>query len=45
LAMYWSFSSGISVKLHNPPASGKLRPIPEEIYQTLLTNKKPENLD
>jgi hypothetical protein len=26
--------------LHNPPANGKQGPIPEEIYQTLLTNKK-----
>jgi hypothetical protein len=28
--------------LHNPPANGKQGPIPEEIYQTLLTNKKKE---
>jgi hypothetical protein len=42
--MYWSFSSGVGVNLHNPPAIGKQGPIPEEIYQALLTNKKPENL-
>jgi hypothetical protein len=27
------------------PANGKEEPIPEEIYQTLLTNKKQGNLD
>jgi hypothetical protein len=26
--------------LHNPQANGKQGPIPEEIHQTLLTNKK-----
>jgi hypothetical protein len=31
--------------LHNPPANEKQEPIPEEIYQTLLTNKKQGNLD
>jgi hypothetical protein len=31
--------------LHNPPANGKQGPIHEEIYQTLLTNKKQGNLD
>jgi hypothetical protein len=31
--------------LHNPPANGKQGPIPEEIYQTLLTNKKQGNLN
>jgi hypothetical protein len=31
--------------LHNPPANGKQGPIPEEIFQTLLTNKKQRNLD
>jgi hypothetical protein len=30
---------------HNPPANGKQRLIPEEMSQTLLTNKKQENLD
>jgi hypothetical protein len=40
LALYWLFSSGTGVKFVN----GKQGPIPEEIYQTLLTNKKQENL-
>jgi hypothetical protein len=31
--------------MHNPPANGKQEPIPEEISQTLLTNKKKENVD
>jgi hypothetical protein len=31
--------------LRNHPADGKQGPIPEEIYQTLLTNKKQGNLD
>jgi hypothetical protein len=30
--------------LHNLPANGKHGPIPEEIYQTLLTNKKQGSL-
>jgi hypothetical protein len=31
--------------LHNPPANGKQGPIPEEMFQTLLTNEKQGNLD
>jgi hypothetical protein len=31
--------------LHNPPANGKQGLIPEEMSQTLLTNKKQENTD
>ncbi len=31
--------------LHNPPAIGKQVLITEEIYHTLLTNKKQGNLD
>jgi hypothetical protein len=34
------FSSGVGVNLHNPPANGKQEPIPEKIYQILLTSKK-----
>jgi hypothetical protein len=46
LALYWLFSSGVGLNLHNPPANGKQGPIPKkEIYQTLLTIKKQENLD
>jgi hypothetical protein len=40
LALYWSFSSGVGVNLYNPPANGKQEPIPEEMSQTLQTNKK-----
>ncbi len=45
LRMFWIFSSGVGVNLHNPPANGKQGPIPEEIYQTPLTNKKQRNLE
>jgi hypothetical protein len=31
--------------LHSPAANGKQGAIPEEMFQTLLANKKPENLD
>jgi hypothetical protein len=36
---------GVGVNLHNPLANRKQRPIPEEIYHTLLTNKKQGNLN
>jgi hypothetical protein len=39
LALYWLFSSGIGVNLHNLPADEKQGVIPEEIYQTLLTEQ------
>jgi hypothetical protein len=39
------FPRRFSVKLHNPPANGKQRPIPEEMSQILLINKKQGNLD
>jgi hypothetical protein len=42
LALHWLFSSGVGVNLHNPPTNRKQGPIPEEISQTLLTNKKQE---
>jgi hypothetical protein len=45
LALYWLFSSGVGVNLPNTPANGKQGPIPGEISQTLLTNKKKGNLD
>jgi hypothetical protein len=38
------FSSGVGAKFHKLPANGKQGPIPEEIYQTLLNNKKKGNL-
>jgi hypothetical protein len=37
------FFSGVNS--HIPPANGKQGPIHEEIFQTLLTNKKQGNLD
>ncbi len=38
-------SSCFGVNLHNPPTNGKKGPIPEEMSQTLLTNKKQGNWD
>jgi hypothetical protein len=38
LVLYWCIG-------RLPPANGKQGLIPEEIYQTLLTNKKQGNLD
>jgi hypothetical protein len=45
LALYLSFSSGVGVTfahstLHSPTGNSKQGPIPEEMSQTLLTNKK-----
>jgi hypothetical protein len=41
LELYWSFSSGVGLKFAQPfKANGKKSTIPEETYQTLLTNKK-----
>jgi hypothetical protein len=45
LALYLSISSGVGENLHNPPANGKQGSIPEEMSQTLLTNKKLGKLD
>jgi hypothetical protein len=38
------FTSSAGVKFHNPTANGKQGLMPEEIYETLLTNKKQGNL-
>jgi hypothetical protein len=38
-------SSGVGVKLAQPSSQWEQGPIPEEIYQTLLTIKKQGNLD
>jgi hypothetical protein len=38
------FPPTLAENLHNPPPNGKQGPIHEEIYQTLLTNKKQGNL-
>jgi hypothetical protein len=35
----------VAKKLQDPPAYGKQVLIPEEMSQTVLTNKKQENLD
>jgi hypothetical protein len=48
VALYWSFFSGIGVKCLQSSSQwelGKQGPIPEEIHQTLLTDKKHGNLD
>jgi hypothetical protein len=45
LALYFSFSSGTAYNLHSPGANGKQGPIPEEMSQTLLTNKNQGNFD
>jgi hypothetical protein len=45
LALYWSFSSGVGVKFAQFSSQWEAGGILEEIYQTLLTNKKQENLD
>jgi hypothetical protein len=45
LALYRSFSSGVGVKFAQSSSQWEARPIPEEMSQTLLTNKKQGNLD
>jgi hypothetical protein len=40
-----SFFSGVGVKFAHSPANEKQGLIPEEMSQTLLTNKKQGNLD
>jgi hypothetical protein len=35
----------LAQNLHNPPTNGKQGPFPDEMSQTLLTNKKQGNLD
>jgi hypothetical protein len=41
-----AFCSGVGVKFaQSSPAKGKQKPIPKEMFQTLLTNKKQGNLD
>jgi hypothetical protein len=45
LALYWSFSSGVGVKFAQTSSQQKQGPIPEEMTQTLLTNKRQENMD
>jgi hypothetical protein len=40
-----AFCSGVGVKFaQSSPAKGKQKPIPKEMFQTLLTNKKQGNL-
>jgi hypothetical protein len=47
LALYWSFSSGAGIKFAQSSSQWEARadPKPEEMTQTLLTNKKQGNLD
>jgi hypothetical protein len=47
MALYWSFSSSFGVKFaqYFSQWEAKQGPIPEEISQTMLTNKKQGNLD
>jgi hypothetical protein len=48
LALYWLLSSGIGVKFEQSSSQWEARAdglIPEEMSQTLLTNKKQGNLD
>ncbi len=47
LALYWSFSSGVSVKFSQSSSQLEARAdtVPEEIYQALVTIKKQGNLD
>jgi hypothetical protein len=39
------FPQALAYYFHNPLANGKQGPIPEEMFQTPLTNKKQESLD
>ncbi len=39
------FRSYLGNSLHSPPANGKQELVPEEMSQTLLTNKKQGNLE
>jgi hypothetical protein len=41
MVRYWSFSFWRGIALSNPAADGKQGPAPEEISQTLMTNRKP----
>jgi hypothetical protein len=43
--LYLSFSAALACNLHSPLTNGMLGSIPEEMSQTLLTNKNQENLD
>jgi hypothetical protein len=41
MARYWSFSFRRGIALANPSDDRKQGPAPEEISQTLMTNRKP----
>jgi hypothetical protein len=45
LALYWLFSSSVGVKIGQSSSNGKQEPVPEDIYQIVLTNKKQGNLN
>ncbi len=43
--LHWSFSLLLAYNFHIHPANGKQVQIAEEIYQAVLSNRKPENAD
>jgi hypothetical protein len=45
LALCWFFSFGVGIKFAQSFSHAKQGLIPEEIYQTPLSNKKQGNLD
>jgi hypothetical protein len=42
---YSNFSLPLAYNLQFPPANGKQARVAEEIYETLLSNRKPEHND
>ncbi len=44
-AAFCHFLLELAYSLHSPPANEKQEPPPEEVSQTLVTNKKQGNLD
>jgi hypothetical protein len=44
-ALHWSFSLPSAYSLQIPPANWKQAQAAEEIYQTLLSNRKPGKID
>jgi hypothetical protein len=45
LVLYWTFSSCVGVQFAQSSSQLEALAIPEEMFQTLLTNKKQGNLD
>jgi hypothetical protein len=44
LALYLLFSPGVGIKFAQSASQWEARPIPEELYKILLTNKEQGNL-